>query len=140
MNFNGTRLRVARTFKDLTQRDLATRIAVSHPLIGDFEKGRKEPKGDVLDALAVVLGVEPGFFFEHDEDEFREPESNFRRRISASDRLRKKVLAQATLFGIVLKYLNRYVQFPQFDIPDLSIQSVEDVELAAEHCRHHWKL
>lgn len=140
MSFNGTRLRIARTFNDLTQRDLATRVALSHPLIGDYEKGRKDPKGDILDALAVVLGVEPQFFFEHDEDEFVEAESNFRRRISASDRLRKKVLAQATLFGIVLKYLGRHVRFPSFDIPEIQVASVEDVELAAEECRRHWKL
>jgi len=140
MSFNGTRLRVARTFKDLTQRDLAEKVAVSHPLIGEYEKGRKEPKGDILEALAAVLDVDSGFFFEHDEDEFKEPESNFRRRISASDRLRKKVLAQATLLGVVVKYLNRFVRLPAFDIPNLLVATEEDVEIAAERCRERWKL
>jgi Zn-dependent peptidase ImmA (M78 family)/transcriptional regulator with XRE-family HTH domain len=140
VNFNGDRLRIGRLFSDLTQSQLAAKVAVSQALIAEYERENKQPKGDILEALAVVLSVEPDFFFERDEDEFHEDECNFRRRLTAPERLKRKVLAQATLFGVVVRRLNRYVQFPAFDVPSITVQSFEDIERAAEKCRAHWGL
>jgi Zn-dependent peptidase ImmA (M78 family)/transcriptional regulator with XRE-family HTH domain len=140
VSFNSARLRIARLFKGYTQRELADRVAVSNALIGEYEKGRREPKGDILDALAVVLDVDSAFFFRHDEDEFREEETNFRRRITATERLKKKVLAQASMFGIVVRYLAQFVRFPSFNVPSLPASSLDDVERVAEQCRQHWGL
>lgn len=140
MNFNGARLRIARLFKGLTQRDVAERVAVSHTVITDYEKGRSEPKGDILDALAAVLDVQPEFFFAYGEEELREEESNFRKSLTASQRLKKKALAHATLFGIVIYHLRQDVEFPAFNIPDAPVSALSDVEQVAEQCRRHWGL
>lgn len=140
MSFNGSRLRIGRLFKEWSQRELADRVAVSHPLIAAYEKGHSEPKGDILAALAAVLNVEPEFFFDHGEDEFREEETNFRKRITAPDRLKKKILAQASLFGMVVHRLNTHVEFPALDVPEHQSRPHLDIENVAAECRRHWGL
>ena len=140
MKFNGLRLRTTRRFLGFSQRDLADRVGVTHPLIGDFERGAKEPKGIMLDALSAVLLTENGFFFEHDEDEFKQDEPNFRRRVAATERLRHRVLAHGTLLSIVVRFLRRHVLFPEFNFPQIAATSLPDIERVAEQARLHWGL
>lgn len=138
MEFNGVRLRLARRFKNLTVRELADLIAVSHPLISDYEKGVKEPKDDVLDALAVALDVLPEFFVPRNEEEFTEDETNFRRRIQTTERFKKRVLAHASLFAIAVQFLRQKVRFPEIRMPDFPAQSADDAERVAEAARDFW--
>ncbi|HEY3114043.1 MAG TPA: XRE family transcriptional regulator [Gemmatimonadaceae bacterium] len=143
MTFSGARLRIGRLFHDLTQRDLAKKIAVSNSLIAAFESevDPKEPRDDILDALCTVLEVEPEYFFQPaTTDEFHESQSNFRKRIKASDRLKRQVLARASLFGMAVQHLRNFGTFPNFDYPNLPAASLDDVERVAEACRLHWKL
>lgn len=140
MAFNGQRLRVIRNFNNHTQRDLASLVAVSAATISMYETGAVEPSAEVLDALCDVLGVRPQFFFGADLDEFAEVECNFRDTVSASARLRLRVLAHGTLFSYWIEHLRGRVRFPAANIPDYDVSNVEDIERAAEGCRLHWKL
>jgi Zn-dependent peptidase ImmA (M78 family)/transcriptional regulator with XRE-family HTH domain len=137
--FNATRLRIARLFHGMTQRELADRVAVSNGQLAAFESGGKEPKDDVLDALCSVLLVKPAYFGGQ-ADEFREDEANFRRRISAPERLKRQVLARGSLFGMVVEHLSRLGKFPAYNFPTHTIETMADVEVAAEQCRLHWNL
>ena len=130
MRFNGDRLRLLRRFRDLSQRDLGERIGSPASTITGYERGRATPKG-------LALDVAPDFFFEEvRDDEFQEPETNFRSLARTPDRLRKKVLAQATLFGILVHYLTREViALPNFNIPAVTANTLNDVEQGAERCR-----
>jgi len=137
--FNATRLRIARLFHGITQRELAGRIAVSNGQMATFEGGHKEPKGDVLDALCSVLLVKPEYFC-GEADEFREEEVNFRRRISAPEKLKRQVLARGSLFGMAVEQLSRLGKFPAYNFPKHTVETMEDIEVAAEKCRLHWNL
>lgn len=137
--FNGARLRIGRLFHGFTQRELAERVAVSNGLIAQYEKGEKEPKRDVLDALCSVLLVERDYFL-GDTDEFREEESNFRRRIRAPEKLKRQVLARASMFGMAVRHLSRFGKLPTFDYPNMPAGDEDDVERVAEFCRAHWNL
>ena len=138
---NPERLRMLRQFYELTQTELADRIAVSQPMIAAYEAGDKQPQDDVAEALAVVLRVRTPFLYQTDDDFFSEAEYNFRRGLSATERLKKKVIAQAGLFGIIVRSVRRHVpSLPKLDIPSFAAHSDEDVEIAAEHARIHWGL
>ena len=141
MTFNGNRLRIGRVFQGWTQRELGERVAVSHSAIAFFEKGLKSPKREVQDALSVVLEVEHDFFFLPDiEEEFREEEANFRRRIAATDRQRKQILAHGSLFGTLARYLQREVTIPTFHVPEIIPASVADVDRVADETRLYFGL
>lgn len=140
MTFNGERLRLLRQFHDLTQTELGGRVAVSQATIADYERDKKEPSLEVLHALASALRVEPKFFDSLGDDSFQEDEYNFRRKLSATERLKKKVAAQASLLAIIAKQLGKHVEMPAFNFPAFTVTSLEEIEAVAEATREHWGL
>jgi Zn-dependent peptidase ImmA (M78 family)/transcriptional regulator with XRE-family HTH domain len=136
----GARIRLARTFRDLTLQELSVKVASSPTALSQIENGKKQPRTDLLEAIAGVLGFEPDFFFESVVDEFTEAECSFRKRTTTPERDKKRVLAHGTLFGEVVRYLNETLALPEFDVPNLPVENAIDVEMAAERCRIHWKL
>ncbi len=139
MGFVGDRLRLARHFRGLTQRDLGDVVTGSPALISQIEGGRR-PTDDLHAALAHALGFEPEFFLDPVEDEFREEECSFRRRASTPAHLRHRALAHGTLVGMVVQYLNVRLKLPPYDVPRLPVRRLDDAEAVARECREHWKL
>lgn len=137
MGFNGARLRIARLFHGLTQRELADRIAVSNGLIAVYENNGQEPKDEILEALCTVLEVEQAYFAAP-VDEFQD--GNFRRRISATERLKRQVLARGSLFGMVVRHLSQFGKLPTLNFPSWTPESLDDIDAIADRCRQHWKL
>ena len=139
MAFNGDRLRILRRFHNLTQRDLAERIGSPTTAITGYERGHREPKGIILDALCAALSVDLEYFFASQPgDEFLEHETNFRSLLGTPDRLKKQVLAHATLFGTLLGVLTTKVKLPTLRLPSIRVTTLEDIEHAAEQCRAEW--
>jgi len=139
VEFNGVAVRVMRRFLKLTQAELAELVAASETSIWKMERGQ-QPGDGLLEATAIALGVEPGFFFDQELAEFLEEECNFRKRLTAAERLRKWVLAHGALFGRVVAYLRGLLTLPPYRVPQLQAASLEDVERAAEKCREFYKL
>jgi Zn-dependent peptidase ImmA (M78 family)/transcriptional regulator with XRE-family HTH domain len=141
MPLNSERLRLLRQFQELTQTELAERVAVSQPTIADYEAGRKEPQSEVAQALAITLKVDHRFLFQSDDDHFSESEYNFRKRAQTSEKLKKKVAAQAALFGIIVRELKKHVPtMPKLNIPSLPAATDDEIEESAEKARIHWGL
>jgi len=140
VDFLGARLRLARRFRDLTQRELGDIVTASPALISQIETGGRRPTDDLHAAFADALGFEPEFFLQPIEDEFREEECSFRRRASTPARLRERVLAHGTLVGMVVHYLNGLLKLPSYNVPRIPIRRLEDAEAAARACREHWGL
>ena len=140
MTFAPARLRLARRLKDFTLQQLGERVAAAPSVLSRFEQGEREPTAELLDALASVLGVTPEFFAQPVFDEFAEDECSFRRRKGTSERLKKRILAQGTVFGDVVRYLMHEVSIPKFDVPSIPVATDADVETAALRCREHWGL
>ena len=140
--FWGERLQVAREFKGLTQRELSEAVAASPALVSLCEAGKKNPSRDLVEAFGSILGFEPEFFNSAIEDVFREEQCSFRHRRSTPERTKNKIRAHATLIGLVIARLRLLFRFPIQDIPQISapVSSAEEIEIAAEHCRKHWKL
>lgn len=139
MSFNGDRLRVLRRFHDYTQRGLAEHVASPASTINAYERGLREPKGIILDALCAALSVTPEYFFaKTSDDEFREHETNFRSLVETPDRLRKRALAHATLFGTLLSVIATKVKIPNLKLPAIQATTLDEIERAAERCRVDW--
>jgi len=139
--FWGERLQLAREFRELTQTQLAEKVAASCALISLCENGKKrEPVRDLVEACADVLGFQPQFFYGPLQEPFREDECSFRHRRSAPERLKNQVRAHATLIGMVIDKLRSFFKLPAVDVPQIPARSVAEVERAAEECRKHWKI
>lgn len=64
--FDGSRVRVVRRGKELSQKELGARVGVSGPTVARWESGEEFPKGDKLPAIAAALGEELDVLFPYD--------------------------------------------------------------------------
>ena len=97
--FVGARLALARAFKHVTLKKLADTVSVSFSLLGHYEKGlRKNPRPDLVAALASALDVQPRFFFESLDDPWREEQCSFRKRASTPEGIKRR----AERHGVIL--------------------------------------
>lgn len=96
----GDKLRSFRLAKNLTIRELADKVGVSHVMISSYENGKANPRPKVLQRIAEVFGV--------DKDDFTNSEP--RALIAKENDLSKyeklyvecKSLDSATLSGLVI--------------------------------------
>src|SRR5690554_3492402 len=124
--FCGSRLRLARAFKNLTQADLGERVSVTSQYIGHLENGHKRPTGVLVDALANTLGFEESFFYGEPVEEFRDEECHFRRRTTTPVGVRTRVLAHGSLFGALVSYLDASVEMPPENVPTVRFGTPEE--------------
>lgn len=139
--FSGERLQLAREFTGLTQAKLGAEIAASHGLVSMYEKGRQiDPPPDLVEAFGLVLGFEPGFFYEPVKDLFREEQCSFRHRRSTPEKMKTQIRAHATLIGMAIDCLRAHFSLPKLDVPQIAAKDASAIEGAAEEVRAHWRL
>lgn len=139
--FYGQRLRIAREFWGMTQGQLGQQVVASVALISQYESGKKrEPAPDFLKACGDVLGFAPGFFCAPVKDVFREEECSFRHLGTTPERVKTKVLAHATLIGLVIEALRSRRCLPPINVPRATATNYDGIEIAAESCRQYWNL
>lgn len=138
--FVGARLELARTFRGYTLQNVADRVASSFGLISHYENGRKEPSGELVNALAEIHAVRREFFYEPLNDPWQEDECSFRHRRTTPEKIKKRARAHGTLVGLVVQHLSTVLRFPNYSVPSFPATTEADIEQAAERCRDHWKL
>jgi Zn-dependent peptidase ImmA (M78 family)/transcriptional regulator with XRE-family HTH domain len=138
--FCPARLKVARAFNGLPQRGVAELVGTGQQFIARLENGTKEPTEVMAAAIGDVLGFEATFFYGDQLDEFRDDECAFRRRLTTQISVRTTALAHGTLFGQLIQYLSERVRFPSPNVPSISANTSEEIEIAANRCRVEWGL
>ena len=139
--FVGARLALARAFQHITLTRLAQAVSASFGLLGHYERGiRKNPRPDLVDALASALKVRPQFFFEPLDEQWREEECSFRRRVATPEGLKRRARAHGTLIALVLRELATMVKIPKYVIPSIAARDADAIERAADRCRQGWGL
>src|SRR5690242_7702846 len=123
----------------MTQLELAQAVSTSEAGIWQIERDR-EPTDTLRDALAIVLKVQPEFFYDRIVDKFTEADCYFRKGSGSAERTRKRVLTQATLFGHLVAYLQSKLKLPAYNVPELEGMTPPEIERAALACRMHWRL
>lgn len=139
--FMGKRLQIAREFRGLTQKQIAEQVAASPALVSLCEAGKKkEPAPDLVEAFGVVLGFEPKFFYQPITELFLDQECSFRHRRTAPERLKNQIRAHGNLIGMLIERLRTLLNFPRLNVPKIPALNNEEIEAAAERCRHCWNL
>lgn len=137
--FEPARLTQARVRIGMSKTDLASEVGVSAAAIGQYEAGVNSPRPEVLDRLANVLEVRPGFFgIGRPLARIDTVNAHFRSLRSARVSERQKALATATLVWELTFALERYIKLPEADLPVVPV-GTPPAEAAAA-LRRQWGL
>lgn len=138
--FNGSSLRLARLYNEYSLEQVAERVGKTRQYIQRLESGTAVPTSQLTMELAAVLEVEPAFFTLQSQPRVNEDEVHFRK--LSSTRLSTKLctLARAELYVRLVDLFEQYLDLPPVRFPELTVQTQEDIEQAAEQCRKEWGL
>ncbi|MDI1322262.1 MAG: XRE family transcriptional regulator [Algoriphagus sp.] len=143
MNYFAERLKSARLMNGLSLQGLADKInnRITKQSLSKYELGKVIPDSEMISILSKALGVCPDYFFSDQVLEFGTIEFRKMENYPAKERTR--------IVEIAKDELGRYLELElilgietQFDNPlrGLPIQSLENVEMAAETLRKAWGL
>jgi Zn-dependent peptidase ImmA (M78 family)/DNA-binding XRE family transcriptional regulator len=139
MNFSGERLRKARIYRNMTISDLADKISVSKQAISQYEKELITPKPEVLFQLVSVLRF-PMAFFKEDTTNIKVENTFFRALSSAKTLDLNTQEVKTEIIVRIYNFLNRYLNFPELDLPDTDQIETEDIEDITGMVRSYWGL
>lgn len=138
--FNHTRLKLARTRRQLTIKELASRVELTTRMVSEYEKDRctSQPPESTILAFSHALNYPADFFFEEDEVDTIDVESVSFRSLKSMKASQQHAAISAGSLGVILNdfLASKFELFP-VDIPDLSGTAPE---IAAEILRSEWEL
>lgn len=143
--FDGRRLTLARQLIGLRKNALAIKIDKSATAVAAYENNTKRPAPATVAQLCLTLGVDPGFFLPGPhQSTASDSVPHFRSLRSTTQLARDQAFAYGVISGDVGAALERHVEFPEPDLPRLSVD-VEDEsstlpEEAARLLRKHWHI
>jgi Zn-dependent peptidase ImmA (M78 family)/DNA-binding XRE family transcriptional regulator len=141
-SFQGSRLKLARTFRGLTLAEVGEQISVTRQYIQKIESSDdcSPPREDMVAALAEIVNVPVGFFFEPATTEVNEEDCFFRKRKTTPLHIQTRAASYGMIFNLILARLEQDIELPPVNVPDITIQTREDIERATEKCRLKWDL
>lgn len=72
----GEKLKSARIFKKLTQKELALKVGAKHNSISDWENNKNKPDPDTIELLCGVLDISPNYLLGSSLSNTLSPEEN----------------------------------------------------------------
>lgn len=138
--FNGSNLRLARLYHELSLEQVAERVGKTRQYIQRLESGATIPTCDLANKLATALSVRPEFFEGWEQSPVNEDIVHFRKRSSTRMTIKLATLAKAEMYRRLMNVFEDYLNLPPVRFPEIKVQTQEDIERAAEKCRVDWGL
>lgn len=137
MQFEPTRLTLARRRRGLSLTALAQRTGTSSRSISAYENGEWMPNDDSIRSLAAALDFPPKFFLAAALDEVPVDSVSFRALSKMTARQRDAALGAGAIASLIDTWIQTRFALPPADIPSLTGY---DPELAADTLRAKWGL
>lgn len=139
--FNGERLRLARTFRNYTISDFAKKIEVTKQAVLQYEKGDIKPKPQTEFNIITSLNFPKEFFYQNEFENIR-IENTFFRALSSTKKIDMQTQETKTLFIVIIyNFLKQYFKLPQLNIPTIDFEDYnEHIEEIAKNARKYWNL
>jgi len=141
--FQPARLTLARELRGHAKSELADKIDKSASAIGQFESGRARPDAQTVRELSLALGL-PLTFFTRPLRTAPVPveQCHFRSLRSASQKERRRLIAQGTILNELVSLLEERVELPREQVSAVARTciSVDDIESLAVEVRTRWGL
>lgn len=138
--FNGSNLRLARLYHELSLEQVAERVGKTRQYIQRLESGYAAPTNELANELAIVLQVVPAFFEMEENSPVNEEIVHFRKRSSTRVATKLATLAKAELYRRLIVVFEENLNLPAVMFPELKAQTQDDIERMAEKCRLDWGL
>lgn len=136
--FSARRLTVARQLRELSKKDLATRVGLSPQAVTLYEDGKNQPEIANARRIAEELDFPLSFFYKTDIESIPLEAVSWRSRRSMTARTMHKTKAAGEVAtDAIVPILSRRFKLPAVDVPDLSGESPE---VAADLVRAAWGL
>lgn len=139
MEFNQSRLVLARKRRGLSKKALAENSKLGLRTIVYYESGEGTPSDEAIQTLAHVLKFPVAFFYGSDVEEINPETASFRslKRMTASQR--DSAIAAGTLATTLSRWIEDQFELPSPDIPSLR-NFLPDAAAAAMVLRNEWHL
>lgn len=138
--FNGSNLRLARLYHELSLEQVAERVEKTRQYIQRLESGAAAPTPELAHKLASALQVSPDFFIDEQPVVINEEIVHFRKRSSTRLATKLSTIAKAELFKRLIDVFEDELNLPPVTFPQLKVSTQEEIEKAAEQCRVEWGL
>ncbi|WP_188456522.1 helix-turn-helix domain-containing protein [Virgibacillus oceani] len=138
--FNGERLKIARTYRGKTINDLAELLGVTKQMISKYEHGKSVPSSEMLLKLEQYLLFPRKFFFEEGTDKVQVGNTYFRSLRTTPKRDLEAQKLKLLFLSKIYRFVADYINFPVVNLPDLSLDALDSMEVAAKEVRKYWGL
>lgn len=138
--FNGSNLRLARLYHELSLEQVAERVSKTRQYIQRLETGSAVPTVELANELAIVLQVVPDFFDDQEQSPLNEEIVHFRKRSSTRVGTKLATLAKAELYRRLILIFEENLNLPKVNFPSMVAHTQDEIERAAEKCRIDWGL
>ena len=136
--FNGSRLKKARIYRQMTVEALANKCGFQRQTLSMYEISKSRPVDrQIVEKLAGALRFPVQFFYEKSE-QTSVGTVYFRSLLTTNKRYRNEQIVKMEFIQQVYALLRDYIEFPRFDPPILKENCTP--EDAAMSLRDHWKL
>lgn len=139
-NFNGQRLRQARLYNGLSINDLAEILGVTKQAISQYETQNVTPEFEKMRILTEKLKFPSSYFFQKDIYDVNAKTTYFRALLSANKNARLQQQVKLKHLAIIYQVLNKYLEFPNLNIPKFKYDDKLDFEQIALDLRNYWDI
>lgn len=136
--FNGERLKAARTYRGLTVAELADKLGLQRQTISMYENNKiNNPDYSTIQKMGDELGFPATYFLQSDIVAVKTRSTYFRSLLTTSKKYRSEQIERINLIGQLYSFISEYIDFPESKLPDFDGNSPEE---AAKLLRSFWKL
>lgn len=136
----GEQLRLARMVHGRSLEEVGASVGATRQFIQQLETNARSPSDELVEALCDVLGVDTSFLSSAIPSTVRPEQCHFRGHLNRPASLTSQILARGTLLDRFLSAAEQYLSLPPVSIPDIPVNTAEDIEQAAERAREAWGL
>lgn len=141
IDFEGSELRLARSFHGLALDELAERVDKTRQYLHKLEIGAAKPTDQLLHQLASALQVDAQFFSSNTRPIASEEQFHFRKLFTTRAGVKQAAMARGELVARLVRYLDGELSLPPVRVPEVEPpRSHEEIERTAELCRSKWEL
>lgn len=137
MPFNGTRLREARRFRNLSITELADKVNISKQMISKYERGDSIPSAKTYSKLVFVLQFPLSFFQQSDKFTQINRGTFYRSRFTSTQTEKKQTELKKKYLAVLANLFEHYVDFP---LLEKNSEFSSNPAIAAQELRIHWGL
>lgn len=142
--FYGNKLKFARLYRGLSMEELGEKIGKSKQIISQYESEDDElkPSFDIVANISEKLKFPISFFYTENKDNTEDINTYFRALLSSNKKDKIAQSKKATVVIEIYKFLEKYIEFPKLNLPNISKKDLEDGNYynIAKYVRNFWNL